>query len=323
MKLLRSAAGVAACCTLIAHAALAADSYPAKPIRVIVGQAPGGAVDIISRGLAQKLTEGMGYPVIVDNRSGAAGSIAAALVAGAAPDGYTVLFVSSTFSIIPALYDKLQYDPAKDLQPVTLIASSPFLLLVHPSVPARSVKDFIALAKAKPKMLNYGSGGIGSSGHLAAVLFSTLAGVDLTHVPYKGAGPALIDVVGGQLQLTFASIVSGLPFATSGKLIALGITTARRSAAAPDLATIAESGLPGYDFSSWYGLLLPEKAPRTISTRLNAEVRRALAQPDFKERLAKDGSEPVGSTPAEFGTFLRNEMTKWAKIVKSAGIKGE
>ena len=218
--------------------------YPAKPVRVLVGQAPGGAVDILSRSLAQKLTDSMGYPVVVDNRSGAAGSIAAALVATAAPDGYTVLFVSSSYAINPSLYQKLPYDPNKDLHAVTLIASSPFLLLVHPSVPVHSVRELIALAKAKPKTLNYGSGGIGSSGHLAAVLFSNSAGVEFTHVPYKGAGPALIDTISGQVQLVFSSIVSGMPYAASGKLNALGITTAKRSSAIPELPTVAESGLP-------------------------------------------------------------------------------
>ena len=303
-----------------AHSAVA---YPAKPVRVLVGQAPGGAVDILSRGLAQKLTDSLGYPVIVDNRSGAAGSIAAALVATAAPDGYTILFVSSTYAINPSLYQKLPYDPNKDLHAVTLIASSPFLLLVHPSVIAHSVKELIALAKAKPKTLNYGSGGVGSSGHLAAVLFSNSAGVELTHVPYKGAGPALIDTIGGQLQLVFASIVSGMPYAASGKLNALGITTAKRSSAMPELPTIAESGLPGYDFSSWYGLLVPAATPRAIVVKLNTEVRKALAQPDFKERLSKDGSEPVGSTPEEFSAYLKTEMATWQKVVKASGLQVE
>lgn len=308
--------------------AIAADSgslkdYPSKPIRVIVGLAPGGATDIVARGLAQKLTEGLGQSVIIDNRSGAGGNIGAALAAKAAPDGYTALIVSSTYTINPSLYRQLPFDPNRDLQAVTLIASSPFLLLVHPSVPAKNVKELIAVAKARPKELNYGSGGIGNSGHLAAELFSSIAGVALTHVPYKGAGPALIEAVAGHVQVIFSSIVSGMPFARSGRLRALAVTTSKPSAAMPDLPTVAESGVPGYDFSSWYGLLVPAGTPRPIVDKLNAESIRALKQADLRERLFNEGCEPVGNTPEQFASHIKSEMARWAKVVKASGMQAE
>lgn len=296
-------------------------SYPHKPIRIVVGQAPGGATDIVARSLAVKLTEALGQSVVIDNRSGAAGSIGSAIVAKSAPDGYTALIVSSTYTINPSLYRKLPFGPVKDLQPVTLIASSPFLLMVHPSIPAKTTKELIALAKMKP--LTYGSGGIGSSGHLAAELFSSMAGVEFTHVPYKGAGPALIDTLGGQVNLILSSIVSGMPFAKSGKLRALAITTRARSIAMPDLSTIAESALPGYDFSSWYGLMVPTGTPKQIAGRLYTETTQALRTPDLRQRLSNEGCEPVGNTPAEFAAYIALEMTRWAKVVKASGMQAE
>ncbi len=315
-------AAVAAMPSIAADRAALGD-YPNKPIRIIVGLAPGGATDIIARALAQKLTEGLGQSVIIDNRSGAGGNIGAALAAKSAPDGYTALIVSSTYSINPSLYRQLPFDPNRDLQAVTLIASSPFLLMVHPSVPARNVKELIAVAKAKPKELNYGSGGVGNSGHLAAELFSGMAGVELTHVPYKGAGPALIEAVAGHVQVIFSSIVSGMPFAKSGRLRALAITTGRRSAAMPELPSVAESGLPGYDFSSWYGLLVPAGTPKPVIGKLNAETVKALRLPDLKERLSNEGCEPIGSTPEQFAAYLKSEMARWAKVVKSSGMHVE
>ena len=295
--------------------------YPNKPIRIVVGQAPGGATDIVARSLAVKLTEALGQSVVIDNRSGAAGSIGSAIVAKSAPDGYTALIVSSTYTINPSLYRKLPFDPIKDLQPVTLIASSPFLLMVHPSIPAKTTKDLIALAKTKP--LIYGSGGIGSSGHLAAELFSSMAGVEFTHVPYKGAGPALIDTLGGQVNLILSSIVSGMPFAKSGKLRALAITTRARSSAMPDLPTIAESALPGYDFSSWYGLMVPTGTSKQIAGRLYTETAKALRTPDLQQRLSNEGCEPVGNTPGQFAAYIVQEMARWAKVVKASGMQAE
>lgn len=299
----------------------AARDYPTKPVRVIVGQAPGGATDIVARSLAVKLGESFRQSVVIDNRAGAAGSIASAIVARSAPDGYTALIVSSTYTINPSLYKNLPFDPVKDLQPVTLIASSPFLLMVHPSVPARTTKDLIVLAKVKP--LTYGSGGVGSSGHLAAELFSSMAGIELTHVPYKGAGPALIDALGGQVNVILSSIVSAMPYAKSGKLRALAITTRVRSGAFPDLPTIAESALPGYDFSSWYGLLVPTGTSKQIVGKLYTQTAQALRTPDLQARLSSEGCEPVGSTPGQFAAYLKLEMTRWAKVAKASGMHAE
>jgi tripartite-type tricarboxylate transporter receptor subunit TctC len=298
-----------------------AQSYPNKPIRVIVGLAPGGATDIVARALAQKLTDGLGQTVVVDNRTGTAGSIGSAIAANAAPDGYTALIVSSTYTINPSLYKKLPFDPVRDLQPVTLIASSPFLLLVHPSIAAKTPRELIALAKTR--QLTFASGGIGSSGHLAAELFSSMAGIELTHVPYKGAGPALIDTLGGQVNMIMSSIVSGMPYAKAGRLRALAITTRARSAAMPELPTISESALPGYDFSSWYGLMVPTGTPRTIVARLHDETVKALKLPDLQQHLSGEGCEPVGSTPDELAAHIKTEMARWAKVVKASGMQAD
>jgi tripartite-type tricarboxylate transporter receptor subunit TctC len=299
----------------------AAQSYPSKPIRVIVGQAPGGATDIVSRALAQKLTDGLGQTVVIDNRSGAAGSIGSAIAASAPPDGYTALIVSSTYTINPSLYKKLPFDPIRDLQPVTLIASSPFLLMVHPSIAAKTPRELIALAKTRK--LTFGSGGIGSSGHLAAELFSSMAGIELTHVPYKGAGPALIDTLGGQVNLIMSSIVSGMPYAKAGRLRALAITTRTRSPAVPELPTSSESALPGYDFSSWYGLMVPAGTPQPVIGRLHDETVKALKLPDLQQRLASEGCDAVGSTPEQLAAYIKSEMARWAKVVKASGMQAE
>ncbi len=304
-----------------AYSAGAAHTYPVKPIRVIVGLAPGGATDIVARALAQKLTDGLGQTVVIDNRAGAAGSIGSALAANSPPDGYTALIVSSTYTINPSLYKKLPFDPVRDLQPVTLIASSPFLLLVHPSIAAKTPRELIALAKTR--QLTFASGGIGSSGHLAAELFSSMAGIELIHVPYKGAGPALIDTLGGQVNMVMSSIVSGMPYAKAGRLRALAITSRSRSAALPELPTISESALPGYDFSSWYGLMVPAATPRAIIARLHDETVKALKAPDLQQRLASEGCEPVGSTPEQLAAHIKTEMARWAKIVKASGMQAE
>ena len=319
MKLKRRSIGLLLGATFACGAA--AQGYPSKPIRVIVGQAPGGATDIVSRALAQKLTDGLGQTVVIDNRSGAAGSIGSAIAASAPPDGYTALIVSSTYTINPSLYKKLPFDPVRDLQPVTLIASSPFLLMVHPSIAAKTPRELIALAKTRK--LTFGSGGIGSSGHLAAELFSNMAGIELTHVPYKGAGPALIDTLGGQVNLIMSSIVSGMPYAKAGRLRALAITTRTRSPALPELPTISESALPGYDFSSWYGLMVPAGTPQPVIGRLHDETVKALKLPDLQQRLASEGCDAVGSTPEQLGAYIRTEMARWAKVVKASGMQAE
>jgi len=319
MKLKRRSIGLLLGATFACGAA--AQGYPSKPIRVIVGQAPGGATDIVSRALAQKLTDGLGQTVVIDNRSGAAGSIGSAIAASAPPDGYTALIVSSTYTINPSLYKKLPFDPIRDLQPVTLIASSPFLLMVHPSIAAKTPRELIALAKTRK--LTFGSGGIGSSGHLAAELFSSMAGIELTHVPYKGAGPALIDTLGGQVNLIMSSIVSGMPYAKAGRLRALAITTRTRSPALPELPTISESALPGYDFSSWYGLMVPTGTPQPVIGRLHDETVKALKLPDLQQRLASEGCDAVGSTPEQLAAYIKSEMARWAKVVKASGMQAE
>lgn len=323
-SLLLCAAGVLA--GIVSSAAVAADrasDYPNKPIRFLLGQATGGGQDIISRALAQRLTETLGQSVIVDNRPGASGTLATALAVKAAPDGYTALIVSSTFAINPTLYKNLPFDQKKDLQPVTQIASAAFILLVHPSLPVGSVKELIAHAKEKPGQLNYASGGIGNSGHLAAALFCSLAGVQLTHIPYKGTGLAMPDLLAGRVQILFNSMIQGQPYARRRQLNALAVTTAKRSALMPELPTVAEAGVPGYEFLSWYGLMVPTGTPKSIITKLNGEIARTLSLPDFKAQLVKDGSEAVGSTPEQFGAFLAAEMSKWAGIVRSSGMRVE
>lgn len=298
-------------------------AYPERPVRVLVGQPPGGGIDVIARALTQKLTENLGQTFIVDNRGGAAGSLAADIVAKAAPDGYTALVVSASYSINPSLYKKLPFDPRKDLQPVALVAASPFIVLAHPLLKAKTVRDVIAQAKAMPKKINYGSGGVGSTGHLSAELFRSMAGIELTHVPYKGTGPAMVDLLSGQLQLLFNSIIQGAPHARSGKLNALAVTGAKRSGVMPELPTIAESGLPGYAFSTWYGFLITAGTPMPVVNRLNAEIAKVLNQLDVRERMAKEGTEPLSGTPAQFATYMDAQITQWGKVVKNAGVQLE
>lgn len=297
--------------------------YPAKPVRFVVGQAPGGATDLVARAVAHKLTEFVGQPVIVDNRTGAAGSIGAASVAKSPPDGYTLLVVSSSYSINPGLYSNLPFDPVKDLLPVTLLAEAPFLLVAHPSLPARTVGDLVALAKSKPDGLNFASGGLGSSGQLAGELFKNLAGVKLTHVPYKGAGPALIDVIAGQVHLTFASVISSMAHVKGGKLRALAVTAVKRSKALPELPTVAEAGVKGYATTTWYGVLAPASIRPALITRLNAELKKTVESADVYQRLSVDGAEPIGGTPEHFQKHLAAEMAKWRKVIRDAGIRAE
>ena len=301
----------------------AAEIYPNRPIRILVGQSAGGATDIVARGLGQKLNEALGQPVVIDNRGGAAGSIAAALVAKASPDGYTVLIVPGSFTINPSLYKNLPFDPQKDLAAVTLIATAPYVLMLHPAVPAKSVRELIALVKARPKEIVYGSGGFGSSGHLAAELFSSMAGLQMNHVPYKGAGPALVDLLGGQLQLVFGSVVSSLPYHRNGRLRALALTSSHRNPMAQDLPTIAESGLPGYEFSSWFGMLAPAATPRPVIATLQTATAAALRTPELSERLLREGSEPVGGPPEQFAAMVKADIAKWAVVVKQSGMKAE
>ena len=315
------AAGIAITLTGPAHAQ--GDAYPVKPVRFIVGQAPGGATDIVGRMAAAKMTEVLGQNVIIENRTGAAGSIAAALVAKSASDGYTMLLVSSSYAINPSLYSNLPFDPQKDLVPVTLLAEAPFLLVVHPSLPVKSVRDLIALAKARPGTLNYGSGGNGSSGHLAGALFESLAGLKLVHVPYKGAGPALVDAVAGQIHFMFGSVLSSTPHVRTQRLRALAVTSPKRSSALPQVPTVAEAGVPGYATTTWYGVLAPAGTRPAVIERISSAARKAVSSPELRERMLSDGAEPEGSSPAEFQKHLAAEMAKWRKVVKAAGVTAE
>lgn len=313
-------AAVAIAVSLCSSAYAQDAAYPAKPIRFVVGQAPGGATDIVARLAASKMNESLGQNVLVENRTGAAGSIGAASVARSAPDGYTVLVVSSSYAINPSLYTSLPFDPQKDLLPVSLLAEAPFLLVVHPSVPARSVKDLVALARAQPGTLTYGSGGQGSSGHLAGALFELAAKVKLSHIPYKGAGQALVDVLAGQITFMFASVLSSTPHVKQQRLRVLGVTGTKRSSALPQVPTIAEAGLPGYATTTWYGLLVPAGTRPAVIERLATAANKAVMAPELRDRMLADGAEPVGSTPAAFQKHLETEMAKWRKVVKSAGV---
>jgi tripartite-type tricarboxylate transporter receptor subunit TctC len=305
----------------ISFNAHAQSTYPAKPVRLVVGQAPGGATDVIARLVSPKLSEQMGQTVLVENRTGAAGSIGAAFVAKSAPDGYNLLVISSSYAINPSLYTDLPFDPVKDLLPVSLIAEAPFLLAVHPSMPVRSVKELVSFAKAKPGALNFASGGNGSSGHLAGELFKYLAKVSIVHVPYKGAGPALVDVIAGQVHMTFGSVLSSLGHVKSGRLRALGVTGSTRSSVMADLPTIAEAGVQGYQTTTWYGLMAPTNTPVAIVNRLSEEMKKAIEAPDVKSRILTDGADPRGSSPKQFQTHLASEMKRASEIIKRAGIK--
>ena len=300
----------------------AADAYPTKPVRVIVGLAPGGGADILARMLSQKLSENLRRSFVVENRTGAGGTLADALVARSAPDGYTVLAVASSFSITPAIFLKIPYDPIKDFVPVSLVVQAPILLLAHPSLPVKSVKELIALAKSRPGALDAASAGHGSSNHMALELFNSLTGLKIAHIPYKGAGPALIDLMAGQVHMLFANIVSSLGYVRNGKLRALAVTSARRSPAVPELPTVAES-VPGYETTTWHGWLAPAGTPAEVVTKLNVELARAVKSRDVAERLADDGGEPVGSTPEQFSQHLAGEIARWRKVVKEAGVRVE
>jgi len=299
----------------------AAQNFPVKPIRVVVGQAPGGATDVVARLVAPKFGEHLGQSVVVENRTGAAGSIGATFVAKSPADGYNLLVVSSSYSINPSLYKDLPFDPVKDLAPVTLIAEAPFLLVVHPSMPVQSVKDLVAMAKVRPGMLNFASGGNGSSGQLAGELFKYLAGVDIVHVPYKGAGPALVDVIAGQVHLTFGSVLSTLGHVKNGRLRALGVTSAKRSAAAADLPTVAEAGVKGYRRTTWYGLLAPAGTPPPVIGKLVTDMRKAVESSEIRNRLLGDGAEPVAGTSKQFQEFLASEMKNAREIIQRAKVQ--
>jgi tripartite-type tricarboxylate transporter receptor subunit TctC len=312
--------------TLAAAGCLAqsgASDYPVKPMRLIVPFAPGGGTDITARTIAQKLTERWGQQVIADNRPGANGTIGADLIAKAAPDGYTFGMISSSHSVNPSLMKKLSYDLVQDLAPITQATSQPYALVVHPSLPARSMKELIALARARPGALNYGSSGTGGLSHLSGALLGSLAKVNIVHVPYKGGNPAMIDVIAGQIQMLYSTLLQAQSHIKSGKLRALGVTTAQRSPAAPQLPTMQEAGIAGYEVAGWYGVVAPAKMPPAIVARLSQEIARILQTPDVRDRMSADGSEPVGSTPEQFGAHIKSEVAKWRKLIQEAGIRAE
>jgi tripartite-type tricarboxylate transporter receptor subunit TctC len=299
-----------------------AQAWPSKPIKWVVPFAPGGTTDILARVVGEKLAIALGQPVVVENKPGAGGGVGADFTAKAAPDGYTIMGGTiSTHAINASLYNKLPYDPVKDFVAITLIARVPNMLVVTPSIPANNVKELIALLKANPGKYSFASSGNGTSQHLSGELFKTMAGVDMQHIPYKGSPPALQDVVGGQVAMTFDNITTAWPLAKGGKLKALAVTTAKRSAIAPDVPTLAESGLPGFEVGSWQGVFAPAGTPPEIVKRLNTEIVKILKLPDVQEKLVGLGAEPVGNTSEEFTAMVKAEVVKWADVVKKSGAK--
>ncbi|MGH8617935.1 MAG: tripartite tricarboxylate transporter substrate binding protein [Burkholderiales bacterium] len=312
-------------CLLFSAGSLCAQSqstsWPTKPIRMIVAVPPGGPADTLSRLITPRMSEALGQNVVIDNRPGANGNIAYETTARAAPDGYTIVAVAAGVAINPSLYRDVKFDPVKDFAPITLGISVPNILVVHPSVPAASVKELVAVAKARAGKFAFASAGNGTSGHLALELFKLQSGADMVHVPYKGGGPALTEVIGGQVQALFSIALTAIPQVKAGRVRALAITSAQRSAVAPELPTVAESGYPGFEVIGWFGWLAPAQTPKEIVARLNREMVAVLKQADTRERLLAQGSEPVGNTQQQFGDFIRAERDKWAKVIKQAGIR--
>ena len=306
--------------TLASHSAIAQQNYPTKPVRLIVPFAPGGGTDIVARLLAQKLTESFGHTVIVDNRAGGGGTMGVETTVRATPDGYTAIIMSGSYATNAAMY-KLPYDPVNDILPMGLIGNTAFIVALHPSVPIKSVAELVAYAKAKPGALNYGSSGNGGIAHLSGELFDLLAGTKMTHIAYKGTGPALNDLLGGQIQLIFGSAPATIPLVRANRLRAIAVTTARRSSALPDLPTVAEGGVPGYEVVLWYGVLGPKGLSKNIVERWNAEIRKATKLPDLKERLVSEGFEIDDSPPSVFQAMLKRDVEKWRRVVKEARVK--
>jgi tripartite-type tricarboxylate transporter receptor subunit TctC len=319
---MRSACRSLAAALLLATGTCPAQGYPAKPIRFLIGFPPGGTNDILARALAPKLSEYLGQPVVIENRGGASTAIATELAARAAPDGYTILLNAPGHATNPALI-KLNFDPVKDFAFITLLAESQNLLVVHPSLPVRSVKDLIGISKKRPGEINYGSSGIGTTPHMSAELFQFMTGTRWTHIPYKGSGLGLTALLGGEISLYFANVPAAFQHVKAGRLRPVALSGTKRTPAAPGIPTVAESGLPGFAVTSWFGVAAPAKTPRPIVDRLNGEIVRALATPELRERMEGMGADPVGNTPEEYTRFVQNEIVKWGKVIKAAGIKGE
>ena len=298
-------------------------TYPTRAVRLIVPSSPGGGTDISARILAPQLTQFLGQQVVVENRPGAGTMIGGEAVARAAPDGYTLLMGISTLAINPAMYKKVSYDALKDLAPISQAVALSNVLVIHPSLPSRNLKEFIAFARVRPGQINFASAGVGTSPHLSMELFLVLAKLNMLHVPYKGSGPGVTDLIAGHVPVMMPNMLSAQPHIKSGRIRALGVTGTKRAPGADDIPTIAEAGLPGYEAVQWYGVLAPAATPRDIITKLHTGVVRALQNPDVRQRLLNDGAEPVGSSPEEFATYLRSETVKWAKVIKAAGIKAE
>jgi tripartite-type tricarboxylate transporter receptor subunit TctC len=313
---------VLACVVGCVGFAASAQTYPAKTVRVVVPFAPGGGIDLVGRIMSQRLQENLGQPFIVDNRPGGGGIVGSEVVATARPDGYTLLAVPISHAANVSL-TKLSFDPIADFAPIVHIASAPNVVLVHPSLPVKSIGEFTRLARQHPGQLSYASGGNGSSTHLAAELFKMLAKVDLLHVPYKGGGLALSDLLGGQVSMYIASLPAAMPHVRSHKVKGLAVTSTARANALPDMPTVAEAGVPGYEYVGWYGMLAPAGTPPAVVDRLNAETNKILRQPAIVEKLAADGAQPVGGTPAQFGDHIKNEIAKWAKVVKHARMRAD
>jgi len=319
----RSAIAVALSASLVYFGAASAQQYPTKPIRLMVPFAPGGANDVVARIVAIRLGEALGQPVVVDNRGGAGGTIGADIVAKAPPDGHTLLIASMGLAVNAVLYPKLPYDTLKDLAPVTMVGEQPNIVVVHPAVAAKSMTELIALARAKPGQISYGSGGIGSTSHLVTVLFLQMAKLDMLHIPYKGLGPAMTELLGGQVQMLMSNVSTALPHVKAGKLRLLAVTTAKRFYMFPDTPTVIESGVPGYESSGWYGMLVTGGTPKPILEKLHKETVAVLRSAAIKEQFGVQGLEPVTTSPDAFGKILRSDIEKWAKVINASGAKSE
>ncbi|HEX2825064.1 MAG TPA: tripartite tricarboxylate transporter substrate binding protein [Burkholderiales bacterium] len=313
----------AACVLACACSSAGAQGYPGKPVRMIVPSSAGGGSDIIARIIAPKMSERLGQQIVIENRAGAGTMIGNEAAARAAPDGYTLLLGISTLATNPAIYRKVPYNALTDFAPITLVLSAPNILVVHPSMPVKNVKELIWFAQARPGQINYASAGTGTNPHLCMELFLSMAKLDIVHIPYKGSAPAIVDLVAGQVPLSMATMLTGLPHVRSGRLRALGVSGTQRSAIAPDVPTISEAGVPGYEAVQWYGVLAPAHTPKEIVARLHKELVTILRSPDVKERFAADGGDAGGNSPEEFARYIRSETEKWAKVAKAAGIKPE
>jgi len=320
---MKSAGHAIAAALLLTGGAQAQQDYPAKPIRIVVPSSPGGGTDILARQIAQKLTERWGQQVVVENRPGAGQMIGIELVARAAPDGYTLALTASPLALNTVLYKKVPYDPIRDFAPISQIAALPNMVVTHPALPVRTMRELIALAKARPGQLVYASSGIGTGPHLAMELLLSITGAKMEHVPYKGTNPGMIDTMAGQVQVLMSTLLPPLPHIRSGRLRPLAITGAKRVVSLPDVPTVAESGVPGYEVMQWYGFVAPAHTPREVIVKLHAEISNILKSAEVRDKLAADGAEAVGSTPEQFAAFIQSEIDKWTKVVKTAGIRVE